>query len=221
MKWKNGKYAGSVPKAVTPQVRDFAANHGDGLQYVEVRPQPFAEEKQCYGNCQIACQMFGGAMVLGYSIWSTEDLFLSSEHHCVWRKPDSTLLDVTPDISGVKRILFVPNTELSQDDDVQSIVEDIVFNGNSGGFCVLVQSPLIEKAVDTLNRASARLHRLSNEAICDGRTVSDAEIDRYDRAMNTVDHCINNFYVSVRKREENQKRRQRRKRRKIARARKR
>jgi hypothetical protein len=221
MKWSNGKYAGSVPKALTSEVRGFTAQHGDDLQYVEVKPLPFAEQRQCYGNCDIARQIFGGTMVLGYSIWNTKNLFLSSEHHCVWRKPDGTLVDLTPDISGESRVLFVPHIELGQDDDVQSIVENIVFNGDNGRFCVLVKSPLIERAVDTLNRAAARLHQRSNEAISRGQTVSDSEVIQFDRAMNAVDHYIDNFYASIRQKEENKKRRQKRKRKKAARARKR
>ena len=96
-----------------------------------------------------------------------------------------------------------------------------MFNGNTGRFLVLVKSPLIEKAVRTLRSTSARLHKLSNVAIKVGQNVSETEIVRFNRAMDTVDHCIDGFYVTVRKREDNRKRRERRKRRKIARARRR
>jgi len=221
MEWKSGKHAGTVPKAITPQVRSFAEKHGNDLQYVPLRPQPFARHHECYGNCDLTRQLFGGDMVLGYSIWNTKELFLSSEHHCVWRQPNGELLDVTPDLSGGNRILFVPVRDIGPDEDAQSIIEEIIVNGDTGTFFVLVESPLIEKAVNVLGDATARLGQLSNIAARDGKGLPNIEIDRFDRAMDTVDHCIDGYYIVARKREENQKRRQRRKQRKCARGRKR
>lgn len=221
MKWENGKHAGSVPNTFTREITEFAAQHGNNLQYVPVCPQPFTRHNQCYANCDLARQLLGGNMVLGYSIWNTKDLFLSSEHHCVWRPPSGILLDVTPDLSGGNRILFVPVRDIGPEEDAQRIIEEIIVNGDTGTFFVLVQSPLIEKAVNVLANATARLGQMSNTAVREGKAVPNVEIDRFDEAMDTVDRCIDGYYATVRKQEYNEKRRQRRKRRKSARARRR
>ena len=57
-------------------------------------------------------QLHGGKMVLGYKIWYVPRLYIEAERHSVWRNIDGELTDVTFNIGGETKILFLPTPAL-------------------------------------------------------------------------------------------------------------
>jgi hypothetical protein len=203
------KYAGVTPRRITPAIREFAnrLTSTGNLEYVKVTPQPFAQQSQCYGNCEILQRFLGGKFVLGYSIWTTNDLFLSAEHHCVLRLPDGRLTDPTPDFSGAASVLFAPNEAVQSADSLAEIVGD----GELGDFALLTTSPLVSEAVETIRNASHRLARHKSRAILDDVPVSTRELDQYEQAMDKVNQLIDTYYRRIHCQEDNRRREIRRK----------
>lgn len=73
------KWTGRTPKHITSAIREFAIEMTgqDRMSYVPIRGlEGLSEELMCYHNCATAQQIFGGELVLGYSIWSSRDLLL-------------------------------------------------------------------------------------------------------------------------------------------------
>ncbi|MHB0958247.1 MAG: hypothetical protein ACYC0X_12275 [Pirellulaceae bacterium] len=187
------KYPPICPTTITPAIRQFAHELGGASEpeYVEVHPQPFAENARCYDNCFLAQQLFGGEPVLGFIIWSTSDVMLTAEHHCVLRQVDGRLIDVTPDPIAVKRILFVATNQLVTVENI----EEIVVNGTTGGYKVLVDHPLLQRAANTLQQAAEKYHRRQLEAAASGTVPSAADLDQWNLAVVEMERLIEGYYA--------------------------
>jgi len=150
-KWKPGKHSGEVPTRITPALRHFAVELAgkDDFQFVPCEPMLDLGPLRCYQTCDTLQQLLGFPPVLGYSFWTTNDLFLSAEHHCVSQKPNVELFDAGGDMSGCKHVLFVATEtpEFLEDEHL----EEIYAAGKGGGFKVLVDHPAIHRAVQTLS----------------------------------------------------------------------
>jgi len=77
--------------------------------YVPVRPAPAAKPVYCFDNSVACAEAQGGAAVYGWAIWRWPGRWFEAEHHAVWRSPDGTLLDVTPQAGDPPRVLFLPD----------------------------------------------------------------------------------------------------------------
>ncbi|WP_157073801.1 hypothetical protein [Sphingomonas soli] len=79
--------------------------------YVPVDPQPHAKVAYCFDNSVRQAGMQGGEAAYGWAIWRWPGRWFEAEHHAVWRHPDGSLLDVTPQLGDPERILFLPDPE--------------------------------------------------------------------------------------------------------------
>jgi hypothetical protein len=60
-------------------------------------------------NVQRRIAADGGEPVLGWKIWEWYGVMIESEFHMIWRSPDGTLHDMTPNASPFERVLFLPD----------------------------------------------------------------------------------------------------------------
>jgi hypothetical protein len=51
----------------------------------------------------------GGSISSGWAIWTMPGVYIEAEHHGVWRRRTGDLVDVSPQSSLPKRILFLPD----------------------------------------------------------------------------------------------------------------
>ncbi|MEI9928558.1 MAG: hypothetical protein WDN44_13745 [Sphingomonas sp.] len=77
--------------------------------YVRVEPAEGARPAYCFDNSAAAAARHGGAAAHGWAIWRWPGRYFEAEHHAVWRRPDGSLLDVTPQLGTPERILFLPD----------------------------------------------------------------------------------------------------------------
>lgn len=202
------KYPSICPRSITAAICEFATELGgvSDPQFVEVRPQPFAREQECYLNCFLASELAGGEPVLGFRIWTTNKLMLTAEHHCVLKK-NGSLVDITPDPSKVDRIVFVPT---GQSPTVENI-ENILMNGVTGGCKVLVDHPYLHRAGKLLDEASRSLHRRGLVAAATGRELSAADYVDFNNAVAEIERLNDAYYAqranAVRKQEQKARRR--------------
>jgi hypothetical protein len=201
------KYPAACPRHITPVIRGFALEIADcsDLCYVPIRAMAFCVPRMCYLNVFQSKDIVGGEPVLGFTIWATRDLFLTCEHHCVLRLPNGDLVDPTPEITGESRILFVPTGQAAVPDNIR----EIVMNGVSGHYRVLVDDPLIHRAVAVLIEGATRLHRENNLAVAEGRPLPAAEYRQWNDSATQMEWLMDQHYR--RQRQRNEEREQRRK----------
>ncbi len=83
--------------------------------YVPVRPAPHGKVAYCFDNSVAQAREHGGSAAYGWAIWRWPGRWFEAEHHAVWRRPDGSLLDVTPQLGEPERILFLPDPEAVYD----------------------------------------------------------------------------------------------------------
>ena len=81
--------------------------------YVSVRPESGTPINECFPLVDVAVSRFGGAKLLGWSLWEFPGVFVEAEFHAVWESPNGELIDIAPKNRPVERILFLPNKELT------------------------------------------------------------------------------------------------------------
>ena len=101
----------TVPE-ITPRLIDLCATVSPHRP-VMVTSRPFtgAISQQCYRNVALYMSDRGGRMVTGWTVWEDPGVYLSLEHHAVWRSPEGDLLCVSPQMCGERRVVFVRQTE--------------------------------------------------------------------------------------------------------------
>ncbi|WP_316176337.1 SEC-C domain-containing protein [Bradyrhizobium sp. SZCCHNRI1073] len=99
-----------TPDAITPAVQQLAAEISPEYQprYVEMAPEPMSRPRECFFNVKAKIERDGGKILYGWAIWEWPRVFLEAEHHAVWSNGPS-LIDVTPQEPGIRRVLFVPD----------------------------------------------------------------------------------------------------------------
>lgn len=85
---------------------DAVVRGGQGVA-LEIAPTPQAEPQECFGNVKKAVEQYGGEIVFGWTVWEWPGVYIEAEHHAIWRKPDGTLVDITPSPDGDKSRVFV------------------------------------------------------------------------------------------------------------------
>lgn len=106
----------TLPKAVTPEIRAFCGTIAGGEPiFLPSRPQPDAITSFCFDNVARQISAMGGTAVPGWAIWNISGVYLEAEHHGVWRSPSGELVDVSPQLNGAVRILFLPDPDAPYD----------------------------------------------------------------------------------------------------------
>lgn len=74
---------------------------------VPKRPAAFALRGFCDENVMRQIEDKGGMLCWGWDLVEHPTGAIESEAHCVWRAPDSQLIDITPSDYGFKNIMFL------------------------------------------------------------------------------------------------------------------
>lgn len=80
--------------------------------YIPVQPYSWSRVNCCDLNVRKAVNESGGVPVFGFRIWSIPKLYIEADLHCIWQKSDGMLVDITPNIDGENRTLFLPEPKL-------------------------------------------------------------------------------------------------------------
>lgn len=80
--------------------------------FLYVQPLNWSRLNYCNKNVERMIQLYGGKMVLGYKIWYVPHLYIEAERHAVWLNLDGELIDITFNIGGESKILFLPTPTL-------------------------------------------------------------------------------------------------------------
>lgn len=103
----------TTPDQVTSLVRRFCNRVVPGGKpvYLEETPQPGARPQQCFKNVEAKISGDGGSVQHGWTIWFWASVLMEAEFHGVWKSPSGELVDVTPRLADVKRVLFLPDAK--------------------------------------------------------------------------------------------------------------
>lgn len=105
---KGGGAPNTVPGSLTPALLQFCAS----IAIAEPRFIPSVPLKRgltsfCFENATQKVREKGGSISYGWAIWHMPDLYFEAEHHAVWRNKLGNLIDVSPQMGGRKRLLFL------------------------------------------------------------------------------------------------------------------
>ena len=77
--------------------------------FVPVTPVPDAEVCECFSNVKGHVGKHGGAPQYGWCIYVWPRVWMEMEFHCVWRKTNGKLVDITPHHDNESVLLFLPD----------------------------------------------------------------------------------------------------------------
>lgn len=99
------------PKIVKPYVISFCRSIVTQPEpvYLPVRPLEGAPANDCFLIVPQYVLQHGGEQLIGWSIWEWPRVYIEAEFHLVWRQPDGEIVDLTPKIVAMPRILFLPD----------------------------------------------------------------------------------------------------------------
>lgn len=107
---KQANTPNTVPRALTPALREFCASISPTEPvFVTSIPVSRAAASFCFENVARRAREKGGSIVYGWAIWHMPGLYFEAEHHAVWRNKPGNLIDVSPQMGGRKRLLFLPD----------------------------------------------------------------------------------------------------------------
>jgi hypothetical protein len=182
------KYPASCPMNITDAIRAFANRlvGRDDLAFIPVEPAPWAAKGLCYRNASIAAQIYGGEPLFGFSIWTTRNLFLTAEHHCVLLLPDGKMLDPTPQLHSERQILFVPTGEAPTAENAERHL--------TADYHLLVDHPLIRKALTILDSESVLLVKQRRSNYVNGVEDDPRTFQRWNCAVASMEKLIDRYY---------------------------
>jgi len=82
---------------------------GSKSVYVPVDALPDKPINECFSIVPEHVASYGGEQKFGWSIWHWPKVFIEAEFHCIWKRPDGLLIDITPKLLPFDRILFLPD----------------------------------------------------------------------------------------------------------------
>jgi len=93
---------------MTPALRDFCASIAPGTPvFIPSVPMRRGRASFCFDNVAERVREKGGEIAYGWAIWHIPGLYFEAEHHGVWRNMLGNLIDVSPQLGGRTRILFL------------------------------------------------------------------------------------------------------------------
>lgn len=156
----------TTPVNISDAIIKFCAKIDPTQTPVFITPKPNSKAilSECFSNVREHVRVLGGSMQLGWIIWETPDIMLEANFHAVWRSPDGQFVDVTPQIDGETKILFLPDSAAM----IQKETGDVVGMRRMP----LVDDPLVHEFIrlgdlkDTLMvRAQQRLTKLDMDGL--------------------------------------------------------
>jgi hypothetical protein len=103
------------PKELFPYVLDFCRSicPESTPLYIVLTAETGDKPVECVWNVRRRIASHGGEGVLGWKIWEWYGVMIEAEFHMLWRMPDGTLRDVTPNAISFDRILFLADPTLT------------------------------------------------------------------------------------------------------------
>ena len=100
----------TVPRSLTTALLQFCASIVS-VEPVFIPSVPIkrAATSFCFENVAQKVREKGGSIAYGWAIWHLPGLYFEAEHHAVWRNKFGNLVDVSPQLGGRKRLLFLPD----------------------------------------------------------------------------------------------------------------
>ncbi len=105
----------TTPQRQSANLQEFCRSLADDCEpeYVNVDAPPWSRLDCCDLNVRKLISQKGGSIVMGHKIWAIDDYYFEAVPHAVWRNPGTeALVDVTFNVDGEKRILFLRNSAL-------------------------------------------------------------------------------------------------------------
>lgn len=85
------------------------------LVFIPSVPGRRAAPSFCFENVARLVEEKGGSTAYGWAIWRMPGLYFEAEHHAVWRNPLGNLIDVSPQLGGRRRLLFLADARAIYD----------------------------------------------------------------------------------------------------------
>lgn len=100
-----------TPNSITRDIARLCreASRSESPVYVPLVPDDNAIPNMCFPNVSRVVAEMGGSVLHGWRIWEWTSVLVEAEFHAVWRRPDESLVDITPEENGERRILFLPD----------------------------------------------------------------------------------------------------------------
>jgi hypothetical protein len=106
----------TVPSRMTERLLAFCRSLSPHPpKFIPSKPSADAQASACFDNVARKVSRAGGSLVCGWAIWRLPGVYFEAEHHGVWRNRRGELIDVSPQINGARRILFLPDPEAAYD----------------------------------------------------------------------------------------------------------
>ncbi|MEN1990215.1 hypothetical protein [Paenibacillus hubeiensis] len=103
----------NTPKEIDKSVLDFCKSitRKSVPEYVDLRPESWCKENECYNNVEQKVKECGGKRQLGWRIQVMPDPFpkfmIEAVHHAIWISETGEKIDITPQPASANRIVFV------------------------------------------------------------------------------------------------------------------
>lgn len=169
----------TVPKTLSPALLAFCRTiSAKRPLYVRSKPSADAQMSACFDNVVRKIERAGGKTIYGWAIWHVPGLYFEAEHHGVWRNRQGALLDVSPQLGQVAKILFLP--------DPDAIYDPKQFRSNR--LAPVDDSPLATEFV-TLATARNQLldaYRTGEYVVAMLSAADQAELNRIDRRLKDI-----------------------------------
>ncbi len=105
---KGGSAPNTVPRSLSSALLEFCASIAPAEPvFIPSVPIKRAMTSFCFDNVAQKVREKGGSITYGWAIWHMPGLYFEAEHHAVWRNNLGNLIDVSPQLGGRKRLLFL------------------------------------------------------------------------------------------------------------------
>ena len=123
--------------------------------WVNVVPERWALQNECFPNVRKKIAMDGGSYVNGWTIWQWANMLITAEAHSIWKSEAGDLIDITPHNYNEHTILFVPDSNVR--------FEGIVIPSKRAP---MTTSPKVNYLIDLLNTKDSMLQQSGSSRIC-------------------------------------------------------
>ncbi|MGE4304593.1 MAG: hypothetical protein AB7E24_11250 [Novosphingobium sp.] len=100
----------TLPKSITPELLSFCQSiSSERPVYVRSNRSSDAQMSACFDNVTRKITRAGGTIAYGWAVWHIPGLYFEAEHHGVWCNRNGKLIDVSPQLGDVSKVLFLPD----------------------------------------------------------------------------------------------------------------
>ncbi|SKA35075.1 hypothetical protein [Consotaella salsifontis] len=122
--------------------------------FKRIESEPSHPFGKCYSNVQSVVARKGGSPVTGWQILLWPSILIQAVHHCVWRRPDGSLLDISGKYPGDRKpySIFVEEPERDLDFSGPIYIPPKAF--------LLTQAPQASRMVAAADRLHSHRYRI-------------------------------------------------------------